>query len=369
MKVLYVFDVKGHLGDAIRINGILEKLRAVAQVETLNFKDYYGDGKVWSNYTYAPSLLAAAAFNPQVFKHAAYSKLCAKIIETKIKASKPDFVWCEGIVQAGAIADTCKKLGVKLVTDVHGLASAEYIENKFIPHSQARYDYLLKLEKNAAQKSEYITTVAKPMNDYFEKLGVDKKKLVALPNGATLHTKLATYEEPMKAIYGGIFAFWEDIDSFIDAAKIDHNHKYILAGAGPLKDHVENRVKTENVPLEYLGRVPKEKIMDTFASAQIGIAPSVDAVTRRVACPIKVFDYLACGLPVITPDFGEWATVIKQNKCGIVTSESTGVAFRDAMNEIDEDAWSKMSKNAVSLIKSKWNWDVLLEPVKNIVKD
>jgi glycosyltransferase involved in cell wall biosynthesis len=209
------------------------------------------------------------------------------------------------------------------------------------------------------------------MNDYLLLHGAKKEQLVCIPNGAEPQPKRATYHNALRVIYAGNFAFWEDVDAFLDTVKLSGSGKYefYLAGTGDLKDHVENRIKTENLNLKYLGSVPKDRIMGTLADMQVGVAPSVSAVTRRVACPIKVFDYLACGLPVITPDYGEWATVIKEDKCGVVTERSTGEQFGKALEKLsDRQTWEEMSHNAVALIKTKWNWETLLEPIQEVLK-
>ena len=43
----------------------------------------------------------------------------------------------------------------------------------------------------------------------------------------------------------------------------------------------------------------------------------------QVASPIKIYDYLAAGLPVITPKMGDWGDLISRENCGISLDDDT----------------------------------------------
>ncbi|MBI3949931.1 MAG: glycosyltransferase [Acidobacteria bacterium] len=371
MKILQLIDVEGHLGDAIRISKIHGKLKEYgADVTVVNVKEFHRPLiKLVAHPFLFACLSLGGLFHYRLGRSYLLAKLCEFAIERAIRELKPDVVWCEGEFLAGAVTDRCQKHGLPLVTDVHGLGTAEYCENTFTNHVAERCEYLHEIEQNAIDKSHMLITVSSAMDEYFLRHGARREQLVRIPNGAEPQSNRAAFKKPLKVIYGGGFTFWEDVDSFLDAGKLANGTQFYLAGAGYLERHLASRIKDENIKIHYLGSIRRDKILEMFADMQVGLAPSVDGVTRRVACPIKVFDYLACGLPVVTPDFGEWATVVKENRCGIVTERSTGEQFHQALQQLsDRETWEEMSDNAVVLIENEWNWDKLLEPVSDILK-
>ena len=298
-----------------------------------------------------------------------YAKLCESIVSERLKRERFDAVIAEGIIQGANVSGACSLAGVPLVTDVHGLASAEYSENKFHSVSEKRLRFLCEAEGLAARESAILLAVSKSMKDYFIGCGVPASRVVVAMNGADPSKNTARFAKPMRVIYAGIFAFWEDVDSFLDMARADLANEFFIAGRGPLKNHVEKRIINEKIRINYLGSLKRAQLLDSLVSMQVGLAPSVDALTRRVACPIKVFDYLAAGLPVVTPDFGDWAKIIRESEAGVVTSNSNAREFGEAISLLgDKSVWNKMSRNAIGVIRNEMNWSRVLQPVIEAVE-
>ena len=90
---------------------------------------------------------------------------------------------------------------------------------------------------------------------------------------------------------------------------------------------------------------------------QIGIAPSTKDLARQVASPIKIFDYMASGLPVITPKVGDLGDIIKQENCGMALDDDSTESYAKALNTLaQENIWTVQSKNAIEAIQEKYNW-------------
>jgi glycosyltransferase involved in cell wall biosynthesis len=103
---------------------------------------------------------------------------------------------------------------------------------------------------------------------------------------------------------------------------------------------------------------------------QIGIAPSTRDLARVVASPIKIFDYMASGLPVITPKIGDWGEIIVEEDCGVVLEDDSIEDYIKALNALAQrDVWTKKSNNAINIIKQKYNWDNVLKPLADLISN
>ena len=379
MKILIFSDFKGTLGDAIRISRIYEHFKKQGHhVELFNMSEHY---RPFGKLLKYPSTLLQIPKNILLMKgknqtkYLTYEHLCRKFIIQQLKKHKPDILWTESIIPSFIATQVLETLGLKdkihHFSDIHGLASAEYIENQFIKHEELHYEYLISRESGVFEKSGYLVVVSTPMKEYIQRKFNTKAKIIIVPNGADFQNQVAKYTTPLKIIYGGIFAFWEDVDSYLDLAKMRNGaEEFYLVGKGPLEQHLLDRIHKEKIKVRFLGSMKKPDALKLFSQMSIGIAPSVATLTRKVASPIKVFDYLACGLPVITPNVGEWSEIVKTRMCGIVTEKSSGEEFAKAIDILkDGKRWKELSKNGINLIKKAYNWDVLLKVVdKELVK-
>ena len=376
-KILVFCDFKGGLGDAIRISRITDFLSKQGHdVDLCNAHEYRSSiFQVITKPSVWTSVLQRTGSPSGTLRDWAYRALCESIAKQKLAAGgaggkRFDAVLAEGVIQGANIAETCAAAGVPLCTDVHGLASAEYEENPFLAKKSSRHArYLREAEAEAGRASAGLSVVSNPMRRYFEASGFSGKKVFVAMNGADAQKTRAGFRKPLKAVYGGIFAFWEDVDSYLDLAATDSSHEFVLAGGGPLKQRIEKRIRDENIRVDYSGSLPRNEMMRLFAESQVGIAPSVDGLARQVACPIKVFDYLSCGLPVVTPRFGEWADIVEAAECGIATKKSDAGEFKEALNVLsDEKRWRRASKNALELVAKRFNWNRVLEPLQEMIE-
>lgn len=362
MKILLVYNAKGKLGDFIRINKIYEYLKKNHEIKKINlFKILKRDIKIFLAGLY---LIKYRDVNTAKYNY--FIDISSNFLKKIKKREDPDIIIGETSI-IGAICTEIKE-DTLLVTDVHGLKYAEDSENPFKKTSKSYIDFIYELEKKSFEESDYLLVVSNNMLEFIVKeFKIPKKKIVLVPNGSDIQEDTAKYDTPLKIIYGGGFNFWEDVDSFLDMAKRDVKNKYYLLGDGNLKKHILDRIRKEKININYIGKKNRIESLKIFKSMQVGVAPSSKGISRFVASPIKVFDYLACGLPVITPNCGEWAEEIRRYNAGIVTKESDAEEFLEALEMLcEEDIWQEKSENGKKLIKEKYSWGKILSTLDNL---
>jgi len=374
--VVHVSRDKLALGDTIRIKKIIETLKVNEfQVQDLrlpltsdilfnsnDFKEFISniipisiDQSVTLsnklNYIVRCVLVNSASIN---------------MLKKTISKNKPDIILAETSLIGYICNRVSRALSIPSFTDVHGLIFAEVRElgnNKWLK--------IMKLEKDVFENSEKLVVVSKWMKDYIKrKFKIPDENIVVAPNASEPQQAIAKYDWPFKVIYAGSFSYWEKVDDFLEIAKYMDSKmfKFYMAGAGLLKDKLVKRIKIERIPIHYLGYVPREKIYHLFSKMQIGVAPSTRDLARIVASPIKVFDYMASGLPVITPKIGQWGKLIDEENCGIALPDDSIENYIKAVNSLaEEDAWKKKSNNAVIAVKEKYNWKKTLEPLMKVL--
>lgn len=363
-KVLHIYFLEGNLGDAIRINEMGKWLSKNSLYRKLNIADYKKKLFTLSNLWVAlKALLKAEPI--ETIKNRLFVEHCKKIIEKKLKKNNYDLIISE-IIPIGLSVILATPRAKKIV-DVHGLAASEYKENKYQERNKKHYRYLLEMEKGVFSKSDALICVSKRMKSYIKNTYRVKSKIFVAQNGTTTTTKRAHFNSPLKIIYGGIFAFWEDVDTFLDLAKKDTQNKYYLMGDGPEKERILSRITKEGIKMKYLGRKKRKEAHEIFSKMNVGLSPTSTGLTRKVASPIKVYDYMSIGLPVVTAVCGDWGEQIAKYDAGYVCKKSQGVYFLKAIKNLEkESVWQRKSKNAIILAQKKTWCNILNKKLRRL---
>lgn len=118
--------------------------------------------------------------------------------------------------------------------------------------------------------------------------------------------------------YLGAFVPWHAIDAFVhriaDHLAGDAQLKLLLVGDGAtfpaLKAFVDERGLSERVVLT--GRVPHDAVPGLLAAMDMAILPSAGDYTS----PVKLFEFMACAIPPIAPDFEPIKEVLVEDGTG-----------------------------------------------------
>ena len=128
-------------------------------------------------------------------------------------------------------------------------------------------------------------------------------RVVTIPIGVDVESLRAerVSHERFTLIYAGSLGERYDLDTLLDAVEgLDVD--LVIAGQG----RAEERLRARRLPnVRIVGAVPPSELPALYARADAGVAPYSSGST--VALPLKLFDYLAAGLPIITSLGGEAA--------------------------------------------------------------
>ena len=126
-------------------------------------------------------------------------------------------------------------------------------------------------------------------------------------------------KDDFRVIYAGSLASSYDIPTILHAAKIlnaTHGNRisFIIAGVGP-QEGIVRKYETEFTNLRYLGRLPKEALMQEYFLADLGLTQHVRGASQSVT--YKLFDLLGAGLPILNSLESEMKNIILDNEVGL----------------------------------------------------
>jgi glycosyltransferase involved in cell wall biosynthesis len=111
--------------------------------------------------------------------------------------------------------------------------------------------------------------------------------------------------------------------------------------------------------VEYLGHLPREGVRDTLGASVAGLVTLHPEPNYIESYPVKLFEYMAAGLPVIASDFPLWRSIVEGAGCGLLVDPLQPAAIAAAMRWILEhpaDA-SAMGLRGRAAVENRYNWD------------
>lgn len=300
------------------------------------------------------------------FAEYASLNIAEDFIRRILPSVKPDVVVAETSLTGFIATRVAKELSVPCIVDFHGLGFAEARGQ-----GQQSWQKLLELEKKTMEQCYGIVVVSSAFKDFIvSHLAIPSDKIVVAPNGCDSDYLVSHYQTPMNVIYAGVYAYWENVEKYLEIADRERSgdFRFFMAGAGPLERDLLSRIRHEGIPIKNLGYLPREKLMSLLSRMQIGIAPSSNDLARQVASPIKVMDYISCGLPVIVPRIGDWGRLVLEESCGVAVEDQDVDQYIAALRSLlRKDVWSTTANNAIRVARGEHTWTNSLHPMLSLI--
>lgn len=109
---------------------------------------------------------------------------------------------------------------------------------------------------------------------------------------------------------------------------------------------------------------------DFFKACYLTVIPHPHHVYYHTTLPVKLFDSLACGRPVVSTNCKETAKILLDYRCGVVADfNAESLAEKIIQLLANRDEASEMGKNGRRLIEEIYNWDNMAKKIIKAVSE
>lgn len=163
---------------------------------------------------------------------------------------------------------------------------------------------------------------------------------------------------------------WHGVDTLIDAfARFVAAHpqsRLLIVGEGPERARLVADVESLGLSdrVEWTGAVDSDAVPGLLASMDVSVAP-YPPIEPFYFSPLKVFESMAAGVPVVASRIGQITSVIEDGVNGLLCAPGDPVALAAALIRVSEDDGLRQRLGAAAreVVLQRYTWDSVVRQV------
>lgn len=256
-----------------------------------------------------------------------------------------------------------KLFGKKVIFDAHEDVVLQLLNKPYLGQIQRRVlSILYKLvEIFICKRLDGIVAATPAIAEKFEKYN---SNVVTVCNYPLLTEFLAIRSSKRASnivCYVGGISQTRGISGILDALDLTQSKAVLYLAGACLEPDFKLEIESNKswYKVKDFGTVDRAGVVSIYESASLGLVTLFPIPNYLEALPVKMFEYMAAGLPVVASNFPLWKRLISDTKCGICVDpekpqEIAGAIDYLLSNPVEAKA---MGKNGRKAVVDLYNWD------------
>lgn len=256
-----------------------------------------------------------------------------------------------------------KLFGKKVIFDAHEDVVLQLLNKPYLGQIQRRVlSFLYKfLEIFICKRLHGIVAATPAIAEKFEKYN---SNVVTVCNYPLLTEFLAIRSSKRASnivCYVGGISQTRGISGILDALDLTQSNAVLYLAGACLEPDFKLEIESNKswYKVTDFGTVDRAGVVSIYESASLGLVTLFPIPNYLEALPVKMFEYMAAGLPVVASNFPLWKRLISDTKCGICVDPENPQEIAGAIdyllsNPVEAKA---MGKNGRKAVVDLYNWD------------
>ena len=274
------------------------------------------------------------------------------------------------------IAPILKLLGFKVIYDCHEnydlqIDTRQWIPNIFKPLFKIFY---LSLEKLTFPFIDKIIFPQPAMVERYKNYSEKTQVISNFPEESYLKNINLNKKVNKKVIYTGGIS--EERGIFNILSLVEHMPDYEFTIAGYVEPSLLRVLKKNKIwnRINYFEFITDSKsLQKLYSTHSFGLILFNNVGQYYMSYSLKLFEYMANGLTVIMPNFGNWKSFNETYKVGLSVEVSNSLDIAQRINKLSEDDMLHFRLNNNKLVNKVFNWEtqkkLLLTLYKKMLDD
>jgi glycosyltransferase involved in cell wall biosynthesis len=239
------------------------------------------------------------------------------------------------------------------------------------------------IEKYVIHRFEHIFVVVEEASDLVKKMGVIPENISVIGNtpvlrelrfsASSVHPDIEILKTRYSVIYTGGITPDRGLSVVIEAIpRVIREIKdflFVIVGSGFEVESLKRQIGKSGLEeyVKWVGWVAHDSLYEYIKASRIGIIPHHVTDHINTTIPNKIYDYMACGVPVIATDAAPMKRILTEEKCGKAFKSGNTESLAEAIISIHNDAGT-MGECGKAAISEKYNWEKDAEAMFDVVE-
>jgi glycosyltransferase involved in cell wall biosynthesis len=397
VRILYLspdlgVPVLGRKGASVHVRGLADAFtraghRVVLAAPLLNKSPWEEPAELAARLLHLPLsaeateiVLAVKAFEetvgaesslPGELRRILYDQQSAVALKRRFEHHPPDFIYERASVYATAGVRLARELRVPLLLELN----APLAEEQATYRATGLGDLAARVEGWALPRADAVLAVSGPLREYATSLGVDPARAHVVPNGVdptqfqpgppdrSVRVRWGLGDGPVLGYVGGLRP-WHGVGAL--PALLERlvgryeGVRLVIAGDGPLRGELERAISGAGLAAKavFTGSIPHDEVPALIRSFDLALAPYDRFERPFYFSPLKLFEYMACGIPVVAADLGQIAEIVDGDS-GLVYPAGDLDGLTAACEELLSDPIlrRRQGEAAADKVRGRHTWD------------
>jgi glycosyltransferase involved in cell wall biosynthesis len=294
-------------------------------------------------------------------------------LKRRFENHRPDFIYERASLYATAGAFLARELERPLILELNSPLALEQTTYR----ATGLGELAAQAERWTLARADAVLAVSELLRDYAISLGADPDRVYVVPNGVdagrfhpgehdpeTRRRRWGFGDGPILGFVGGLRP-WHGVK--VLPAVLERlvpsypGLKLAIVGDGPLRGDLEREVQERGLAdnAVFTGSLPHEEIAPLIRRFDVALAPYPRPDHDFYFSPLKLFEYMACGVPVVAAGLGQIEEVIRDGETGLLYPPEEPGALVEACARLlsDRDLRRRIGSAAAKEVHNYYTWD------------
>ena len=410
MKILYVcpdlgIPVLGRKGASVHVRELVAAFgraghSVVLAAPLLNKSPWEEPAELEAQLLHAPpapdvvsAFYALKAFNetlgiedslPGELRRILYNQDLGLRLERRFENHRPDFVYERASLYATAGVSLARKLDRPLVVELNSPLALEQTTYR----GSGLGELAAKAERWTLTRADAVLAVSASLREYAVSLGANPNRVHVVPNGVNVNlfgpdahdpeitTRWELGDGPVLGFVGGLRP-WHGVEVLPELlSRLVGRYpdlRLVIVGDGQLRGELERDLEERGLAhgAVFTGSLPHEEVAALIHRFDVALAPYPRPAHDFYFSPLKLFEYMACGAPVVAASLGQIAEVVRDGETGLLYPPGEFDALVASCERLleDPDLRRRMGRAAAKEIHGRYTWDHNAARVIDLAQD